>query len=59
MLARVVEQHFGDDCVLVGKAITLISMLAHEFIFVFSERGSPYIARTIAMNRQIQQGAWR
>lgn len=55
-LARVVEQHFGDDCVLVGKAITLISMLAHEFIFVFSERGSPYIARTIAMNRQIQQG---
>ncbi|MCL6532741.1 MAG: hypothetical protein K6U12_05625 [Armatimonadetes bacterium] len=54
-LAAVVEQHFGTECVLVGKAITLISMLAHEFIFVFSERGSPYIARTVAMNRQIQQ----
>lgn len=54
-LAQVVEHHFGTQCVLVGKAITLVSMLAHEFVFVFNTRGSPYLKRTIAMNRHLAQ----
>jgi len=52
-LAEVVERHLGRHCALVGKAITLVTMLAHEFVFVFSERGSPYTQRTHAMNRAL------
>lgn len=54
-LADLVELHFGRECVLVGKAITLVSMLAHEFLFVFNERGSPYLKRTTTMDRHLRQ----
>jgi len=52
-LAQVVESRWGDGCVLVGKAITLVPMLAHEFVFVFNERGSPYLTRTARFLAQL------
>jgi hypothetical protein len=42
-LAAVLEQKFGEDVVLVGKAVTLVGMLAAEFVFVFHEGASSYI----------------
>ncbi|HRK21411.1 MAG TPA: hypothetical protein PLX06_06365, partial [Fimbriimonadaceae bacterium] len=41
--ARVVEAKFGPDCVLIGKAVTLIGLLAREFVFVFHEGASSYV----------------
>lgn len=54
-LAQVIEQHWGEQCTLVGKAITLITMLAREFVFVFNERGSPYLSLTARMHRHLQE----
>ncbi len=45
-LAAAIERKFGPDCALVGKAVTLIGMLAREFVFVFHEGASPYVARS-------------
>lgn len=45
-LAAAIERKFGSDCALVGKAVTLIGMLAREFVFVFHEGASPYVARS-------------
>lgn len=45
-LAQVVEKKFGPDCTLIGKAITLIGMLAREFVFVFHEGASSYVKYT-------------
>lgn len=42
-LAEILERKFGPDCILVGKAVTLIGMLAPEFVFVFHEGASSYI----------------
>ncbi len=53
-LAQVVEQTWGDRCTLVGKAITLITMLAREFVFVFNERGSPYLTRTARLHQNLR-----
>ncbi|MBS1724400.1 MAG: hypothetical protein JSS66_15770 [Armatimonadetes bacterium] len=50
-LASLIETRFGQDCVLVGKAVTLIGMLAREFVFVFHEGASSYVTRS----RQLHQ----
>lgn len=42
-LAELMEAKFGEGCVVVGKAISLIGMLAREFVFVFHEGASSYV----------------
>lgn len=42
-LAEVIERKFGPECTLVGKAVSLIGMLAREFVFVFHEGASSYV----------------
>lgn len=54
-LAAVVESELGAEVALVGKALTLILMLAHEFLFVMNERGSPYIPRCIRLARLLRE----
>lgn len=41
--AELVTSKFGSNCVLVGKAVTLIGMLAREHVFVFHEGASGYV----------------
>lgn len=53
-LANILESTFGPDVTLVGKAVTLISMLGTEFIFVFHEKASSYTAFTQQMNRSLR-----
>lgn len=45
-LAQAIEAKFGPDCVLIGKAVTLIGMLGREFVFVFHEGASSYVKHT-------------
>lgn len=42
-LAAAIEARLGPGCTLVGKAVTLIGMLAAEFVFIFHEGASPYV----------------
>jgi hypothetical protein len=53
-LASVLEDRFGPDVVLIGKALTLVSMLASEFLVVFHETASAYTFRTAAMHDAIR-----
>ncbi len=42
-LAQVLEAKFGPNIAVVGKAVTLIGMLAREYSFVFHEGASSYV----------------
>ena len=53
-LAALLEGHFGPDIALVGKAVSLISMLAAEFLFVFHQKASGYTTRTQKMNDSLR-----
>lgn len=52
-LAAAVERKFGDQCTLVGKAVTLIGMLAAEYVFVFHEGASGYVHHSRAFHQRL------
>jgi len=52
-LADAISTKLGDDCVLIGKAVTLIGMLAREFVFVFHEGASSYVKYTRKMHERL------
>ncbi len=54
-LAQVLEATFGPNVAIVGKAVSLISMLSAEFIFVFHEKASSYTSRTQIMNKCLRE----
>lgn len=53
-LAALLEGEFGPNIALVGKAVSLISMVSAEFIFVFHEKASGYTKRTQKMNQALR-----
>jgi hypothetical protein len=44
-LAELIEARFGQNVALVGKALTLVLMMASEYIFVLNEEASAYVPR--------------
>ncbi len=48
---RLICDKFGDDCAVVGKAVTLIGMLAREFVFIFHEGASSYVKHSRQMHQ--------
>jgi hypothetical protein len=53
-LACVLQAALGRDIVLVGKAITLVDMIAAEFLVVFHETASGYTPTTRAFNDRLR-----
>lgn len=45
-LAALLEDALGPDCTLLGKAVSLLPLLAAEFVFVFHDGASGYSGRT-------------
>ena len=54
-LATLVEAKFGPECTLVGKAVTLIGMLATEFAFAFHEGASSYVKVSRTMHARLRE----
>lgn len=54
-LAAVIEDRFGPGCVLVGKAVSLILMLAREHVFVFHAGASSYVHRSARLAKCFQE----
>ena len=54
-LADAIETRFGPECALVGKAVTLVDMLAAEFLVVFHETASGYTTLTQAFNAGLRE----
>ncbi|MDQ2986855.1 MAG: hypothetical protein M3R13_09075 [Armatimonadota bacterium] len=57
-LAAATEKAFGN-CVLVGKAITLIGMLSAEFVFAFHEGASMYVSHTRSVIENLKSAGVR
>lgn len=53
-LAAAIEGKFGPDCVLIGKAVTLIGQLSREFVFVFHEGASSYVKYTRLFHENLE-----
>lgn len=51
--AGLIEDKFGPDCTLVGKAVSLIGMLAREFAFIFHEGASGYVRHSRAFHQKL------
>lgn len=54
-LANIIEENFGENTVLVGKAIPLIGMLAHEFVCIFHQGASSYVAESKKFHQNLYQ----
>lgn len=54
-LAAAIERKFGQNCVLIGKAVTLIGMLSREFVFVFHEGASSYVKHSVGFHERLIQ----
>lgn len=52
-LAAVLEDKFGPNVVLIGKAVTLIGMLSREFVFVFHHGASSYVWRSRELHQEL------
>jgi len=52
-LADVIERKWGPNCVLVGKAVSLIGMLGREFVFVFHSGASNYLPRCLKFHQEL------
>ncbi|MHB1460119.1 MAG: hypothetical protein ACYC1M_02385 [Armatimonadota bacterium] len=52
-LAEILEDRFGPSVALIGKAVSLISMITQEFIPVMNEEGSAYVFRTKMMHDEM------
>lgn len=52
-LAQAIENKFGPNCTIVGKAVALIGLLAREFIFVFHEGASGYVKYSRKMHQTL------
>lgn len=54
-LADLIEAKFGPDCVVVGKAVALIGMLACEFVFMFHEGASGYVRHSRRFHQLLRE----
>ncbi len=54
-LAERIESALGPDCVLIGKAVALLPMLAAEWVLVFHEGASSYSWRTAKLMSTLQR----
>lgn len=53
-LAERLEAALGPECVLIGKAVALLPMLAAEWVLVFHEGASSYSGRTAKMIAELK-----
>jgi len=54
-LAERLEAALGPDCVLIGKAVALLPMLAAEWVLVFHEGASSYSGRTAQLMGELKR----
>ncbi|MBL8047282.1 MAG: hypothetical protein JNJ45_01240 [Chthonomonas sp.] len=57
-LAALIERKFGEECTLIGKAVTLIGMLASEFVFMFHEGASGYVRHSRRLHQALGEMGW-
>ena len=56
-LAAIVEDRLGTGVALIGKALTLVLMMASEFVFVLNLEGSAYVPRCRRMVSLMKQSS--